>query len=348
LVTNRLPFRSQPERSASPQWWRGFLAPLAVTLLATAAAAIVLWLAVDTPSPISPAVSTSAWSPEGQVELRVVSADWLADALADPDRQLSVVALSPSDRYAAEHIPGAVHGWWQDGMDPHARAYGERYFPETDPEGRAKWFAALGIEPGDTVVVYDNEGNQHAARLVWLLVDSGHADAMILDGGLAAWKSTGQDVESGAPMIADGPAQITEHGALPVVTTDELEAILADPARDVTVVDVRDEDERGDTMKGVLPVGQIPGSVWLPREAWYADDGLLLPPDDLRRLLEDAGIAPGDTVVVYGEFGIDSGLPWVVLTALGHEDVRIYDQGWVTWAEDETRPIESLQGTSPE
>ncbi|HYH11634.1 MAG TPA: rhodanese-like domain-containing protein, partial [Thermomicrobiales bacterium] len=121
----------------------------------------------------------------------------------------------------------------------------------------------------------------------------------------------------------------------------------AAPTRNVTVVDVRSEDERDDTMKGVLPVGQIPGSVWLPREAWYAGDGLLLPPDDLRRLLEDAGIAPGDPVVVYGQFGIDTGLPWVVLTALGYEDIRIYDQGWVTWAEVDSRPIESLQETSP-
>lgn len=65
----------------------------------------------------------------------------------------------------------------------------------------------------------------------------------------------------------------------------------------------------------------------------------------MRQLLADAGVAPDASVVVYGQFGIDTGLPWVILTALGYEDVRVYDQGWVTWAEAESRPIESLQGT---
>lgn len=227
-------------------------------------------------------------------------------------------------------------------MDPHAHAYGERYLPETDQEGRAAWFAALGIEPGTTVVAYDDADNVHAARLVWLLVDSGHADAAILDGGISAWKGSGFDVESGAPTIADGPAEITGYDDLPVVSTEDIASLLAQPGDGTTILDVRTEGERSDTLKGVLPVGQIPGSVWLPRDAWYVEDGLLLPPDDLQQLFEGAGIGPQDTIIVYGQFGIDTGLPWIVLTALGYEDVRIYDQGWVTWAEGDSHPIEPL------
>lgn len=325
-----------------PSWWRGFTLPIAVALIAALLAAAALLIARDAPSPADPVQSPSAWTVDEQETPRIVSASWLADALDDPDRTISIVDLSSPARYAEEHIPGAVYGWWQDGMDPHARAYGERYFPETDPDGRANWFATLGIGPGDTVVAYDNNVNGDAARLIWMLVDSGHADAMVLDGGVASWKGAGHKVESGSPVIAEGPAEITDHGKLAVVTTEEIQSLLDASNDEAIILDIRTEEERDDTMKGVLSVGQIPGSVWLPRNDWYRDDGLVRSPDELRGMLGDAGIDPAHTVIVYGQFGIDTGLPWVVLTALGYEDVRIYDQGWVTWADGGSRSIEPL------
>lgn len=331
--------------TASPAWWRGFLAPVAVAIISAIIAAVALRIGAGDLSPIPPADSPSGWSADDQAVHRVATVEWLAESLQSADGRITIVDLSSPARYAEEHIPGAVHGWWQDGMDPHARAYGERYVVDTDPDGRAAWFAALGIEPGTTVVAYDDRGNVHASRLVWLLVDSGHADAMILDGGLAAWKGAGWAVESDASEIPNVPAEIAGHDNLAVVTTPELEAILASPQPDTVVVDVRTESERADTLKGVLPIGAIPGSVWLPRDGLYREDRLLRSPEELRQMIADAGLDPDDTIVVYGRFGIDTGLPWLIMTTIGYDDVRIYDQGWVTWAEGDSRPIEPLQGT---
>ena len=259
-----------------------------------------------------------------------------------------MVDLSDVQRFETEHIPGAVHGWWQDGMDPHAEAYGERFFPSTDPGGRARWFASLGIDPDSTVIAYGDYGNVHAARLVWLLADSGPRNAAILDGGLPAWKGAGFSTVSRASAEVDAQPEITGGDALPVVTTSEIATLITEPDDEVAILDTRSRSERNDTMTGVLPIGQIPGNVWVPQDSWYLEGTrLLLPSSELRELFLDAGIEPTDTVIVYGQFGIDTGLPWAILTALGYEDVRIYDQGWVTWADDSSLPTDPLATLAP-
>lgn len=319
---------------------------LALTFLALGAA----WL-VDSARSVSPVPveeTPSAWTPSQQANLRIVNASWLQDALDDPEESIAVVDLSSQSRYELEHVPGAVHGWWQDGMDPHARVYGERYFPTTDPAGLATWFASLGIQPGDKVVAYDNVRNQHAARLVWLLANAGFDDAVIFDGGLAAWKGAGFTTATGAPGPVSAQPEITGHGELAVIETDELNDVVADDDSEFELLDMRATDELDETLNGTRPIGRIPGSTWISIDLFHQpDSGLLRAPDGIAAMLSDRGIYPGDAVVIYGQFGIDTGLPWLVLDALGYDDIRIYDQGWVTWASDPSRPVEPITESIP-
>lgn len=57
----------------------------------------------------------------------------------------------------------------------------------------------LGIRSDTTVVVYDSMGVWSSPRAWWLLRVFGHARAAVLDGGLPAWVSAGQPIESGPP-----------------------------------------------------------------------------------------------------------------------------------------------------
>ena len=53
-----------------------------------------------------------------------------------------------------------------------------------------------GLSLSDTIVIYDG-GSFFSARLWWILDQLGHANKRILDGGLDAWISGGQPLETG-------------------------------------------------------------------------------------------------------------------------------------------------------
>jgi 3-mercaptopyruvate sulfurtransferase SseA len=84
--------------------------------------------------------------------------DWLRDRLGDEN--LAVVALTPAEEFAVGHIPGAAQIDWK-----------ALEVVETSDASMANWqsavetiLAGLGVDRGDTVVVYDG-GSFIAARL---------------------------------------------------------------------------------------------------------------------------------------------------------------------------------------
>jgi thiosulfate/3-mercaptopyruvate sulfurtransferase len=122
----------------------------------------------------------------------------------------------------------------------------------------------------------------------------------------------------------------------PVITTQELHALLGDPR--VTIVDTRplaafngwrlDNERRG---------GHIAGAVAFPN-SWLET----LEPEEIERLLRDKGATPDRTVIVYG-YGFDDALLLAArLGDLGYPSVRVYEPGWTSWAADDALPVEHL------
>jgi 3-mercaptopyruvate sulfurtransferase SseA len=119
------------------------------------------------------------------------------------------------------------------------------------------------------------------------------------------------------------------------ISTAELRRRLTD--RDVTIVDVRalfayngwrsDSEARG---------GHIPRAVAFP-SAWLAsvDDA------EVVRLLHSKGIVQSQEIVLYGGPDEVSAVR-SLLADLGLAAVRVYADGWDTWAADETLPLERL------
>ncbi|HEU0165840.1 MAG TPA: hypothetical protein VFQ54_12415, partial [Thermomicrobiales bacterium] len=77
---------------------------------------------IDSPDRVQAATALPA--PDTSTSL-VTSAGDLHKSLAARSGTLRVVDLSAERQYDKAHIPGAIHAWWQDGMDPYAAAYGE-------------------------------------------------------------------------------------------------------------------------------------------------------------------------------------------------------------------------------
>ena len=75
----------------------------------------------------------------------------------------------------------------------------------------------VGASENTTLVFYDNYENKLAVRALWAVRYYGHENAVVLDGGLSAWKSKGFPVTD----IPTYPA--VSHARLCRVFTDGLD-----------------------------------------------------------------------------------------------------------------------------
>jgi thiosulfate/3-mercaptopyruvate sulfurtransferase len=124
--------------------------------------------------------------------------------------------------------------------------------------------------------------------------------------------------------------------AAATMTTRELHARLGD--EELAIVDVRPLPAfNGWRLNGEARGGHVPGAAALPG-AWLAR----LDHAELAQLLQAKGIAPGRTIVLYGDRAVDLGLLEARLAELGFADVRRYEDGWETWSSDERLPVERL------
>ena len=90
-----------------------------------------------------------------------------------------------------------------------------------------------------------------------------------------------------------------------------------------------------------LRSGRIPGSRNLPYDQLFrADDGTLLPPDDLRRAFEASGIETANPGVMTCGSGVSACVLALGLYRLGRDDVAVYDGSWTEWGGRSDAPIE--------
>jgi thiosulfate/3-mercaptopyruvate sulfurtransferase len=115
---------------------------------------------------------------------------------------------------------------------------------------------------------------------------------------------------------------------------------LDDPG--VAILDARPPAEfSGETPgEGIGRPGHIPGArnVFWQTLVRSPDDARLKDETELRRMFEEAGAAPGDTVVAYCRTGGQASFLYTVARHLGY-DVRLYDGSYVDWSRTEY-PVE--------
>jgi len=253
-------------------------------------------------------------------------AGWLRQRLGADD--LAVVALTPAEEFAAGHIPGAAQIDWK-----------ALEVVETSDASLANWqsavetiLAGLGVERGDTVVVYDG-GTFTAARLWWILHLLGHGDVRVLNGGLEAWVAEGGDLETGEGAVTPAAeAYVGEPDEEALVQIAEAEAAIAE--ENTVFVDARrPEDE--------YAVGHIPGAVNVPFMANAEPEGpkFWKPAAELRAMYEDAGVTADRRVIAYCATGVRSSVTYFTLRQLGYDDVGVFTGSFVEWSSDPARPV---------
>jgi thiosulfate/3-mercaptopyruvate sulfurtransferase len=273
----------------------------------------------------------------------LVSTDWLAERLGEPGLAvLDASAHLPDAKrdagaeFAAAHIPGARFLDLATLTDPASTV--PSAIPTADQF--AARMAALGVDTGDRLVLYDDSDVKTAAR-AWFIARFYGAEVAILDGGLGKWRAEGRPLESGMPEVTRGTFAAS-RGRGTVRAKAEMLANLGKKREQV--VDARGRarftGEEHDFRPGIAD-GHIPGSRNLPFGLLFAHDGTYADEKDIRRAFAEAGVDLDRPVVTTCGGGVTAAALLFALDRIGKADVALYDGSWSEWGADPDTPKET-------
>ena len=264
----------------------------------------------------------------------LVSTDWLARHLKDPDlRILDASWYLPGQNrdakaeYAAGHIPGARFFDIDEISDqrsslPHMAPPPEKFISR---------MRALGVGDGHQVVIYDGAGLFSAARVWWIFRLMGKADVAVLDGGLPKWRAEGRELEDLPPLIKDRHLTTSRQNQL---VKDVTQVAHAAKLGEAEIVDARAAARfRGEVPepRPGLRGGHIPGSKNLPFATMLNGDGTMKPPAELRAVFVAAGVDLAKPVITSCGSGVTAAVLSLALERIGHRNHALYDGSWAEW-----------------
>lgn len=303
----------------------------------------------------------------------LVTTGWLAEALARPEEwpQLRIVdarwrgdGTSSRELYRQDHLPGAVHLDWELDLSwTDRRGIRDLILP---PARFAEVMEQAGIGDETLVVAYADTDYSGAARLWWALHYYGHEGVAVLDGGLDRWLAEGRTVSSGAfqPAFDPGTLRFTprpQPGWL--ATQTQIQAALERQDSQIRLVDTRPPEQyHGQAVwtppgsrfldpaastieigaRGPMRAGHIPGAVNLHASPTFLnqEDWTYLPPEQIRRKAEEAGLYPEQRLITYCGVGISASMGLFGLHLAGYKNLALYDASWEEWGTDPACPIE--------
>jgi thiosulfate/3-mercaptopyruvate sulfurtransferase len=280
----------------------------------------------------------------------LVDTEWLATHLGDPGLRIfdCTIHLIPNpdvgymvkpgrEDFEKAHIPGAQFIDLQADLSaPHPKLR----FMLPDAAQFAAAMGRFGVGDNSRVVLYSTTTPQWASRIWWMLRNYGFDNAAVLDGGFQKWAREGRAVETGAGT-AKPPASfsVRENRRL-MVGKEAVQAAIGDGA--ICTVNALSEAQHkgaGGTVYG--RPGRIAQSVNMPAAALLDAGGAYLPAAELHAKFAAVGAFDRPQVITYCGGGIAASSDALILTMLGHPDVRLYDASMSEWSNDPALPMET-------
>ncbi|MAG64501.1 MAG: sulfurtransferase [Pseudomonadales bacterium] len=274
----------------------------------------------------------------------LVSTEWLAAHLDDPQVRLFEVSVAP-EHYDAGHIPGAFNlNWHTDLVDPVRRDIAPR-------EQLQAQLRAAGVDANSTLVLYGDNHNWFAAWGVWVFETYGLEQVKLLDGGRINWELEGRALTREASTAT--PSQLILPEASERYRARLGDVVEAAQGRtDAALLDIRSPDEYqgrviapAGSLELSMRAGHVPGAVNVPWSKVVQADGRFRPVDELRALYQSVGIDGQRPVITYCRIGERSSHSWFVLHRLLGYPARNYDGSWTEYGNSVGVPIDNPAGT---
>jgi thiosulfate/3-mercaptopyruvate sulfurtransferase len=278
----------------------------------------------------------------------LVETDWLARHLTEvvvldctthliPDPRTTYVVKPGREEFEQGHIPGAQ---FCDVSRDVSDTSQKLNFMRPSPEEFAAAMRRFGIGNDSRVITYSTSNAWWATRVWWLLREFGHDNAAVLNGGRQKWTAENRELEAGpAPPRPPGHFTVREVRNL-MVGSEAVKAAIGDSAI-CTLNALLPAQHAGTGGNSYGRPGRIAGSVNVPAAHLLdPETNTFLKPDELRRRLGAVG-ALDRAVIAYCGGGIAASADALILTMLGHRDVKIYDASLSEWAKDPSLPMET-------
>ncbi len=278
----------------------------------------------------------------------IVSTDWLAAKLTDPDLVVADVRWQHGKpdagrtAYTTARIPGAVFldldTDLSDRSDPEL-IRGRHPLP--DAQRFVDSLADAGIGRGTTVVVYDGATGSIASRLWFMLRWVGHTNVAVLDGGMAKWVAENRPTDEAAPATRTAHSQpiIAQPNDSLLLPTKS--AVAAALARGTLLLDARAPERfRGEHEPIDKHAGRIAGAVNAPFDGNLRsrEVGTMHSPDELRTRFQSLGVTQEAEVACYCGSGVTACHDLLALAIAGFTNTKLYPGSWSEWSLDPLMP----------
>ncbi len=227
------------------------------------------------------------------------------------------------------HLPGAV------GVD--VPKWSKMVSDAPERESWEKALGDLGIDLRRTIIVYGDD-IRDTARVWWLLRFLGGRDVRLLDGGIKGWQKSGGKLDKGEAKPMRAEVRIDPQPSRLATKDDVLKTIKESSAQ---LFDARSAREHAGLAPTAKRNGCIPGSKHLE---WTnlidPETERFKSPDELRKLLANAGIDANRPAITYCQSGGRAAVAALAIELATGKPARNYYRSWSEWGNDPATPVE--------